>query len=150
MLQRLLWHDQTKSCVRAVQTELGPHGRNLRYLKIEDVSASRVERSILDQAPPVRVSGILDIEGVFTLDEHAVQCVMRKSEIDLRQRPEGTLPRHCPDLLKRLDDDVRWHESLGFRLGDGRSSRARVEFGCRFADDQSLKVHFFEPLRAAR
>lgn len=150
LLQRLLWHDQTKSCVTAVQDELGPRGSNIRYLKIEDLSASRVERSILDQAPPVRVNGVLDIEGVFTISDDVVQCVMRRNEIELRQRPADTLPRHCPPLLKRLDDEVKWHDSLGFRLGDGRSSRARVEFGCRFADDSSLKVHFFEPLRAAR
>lgn len=150
ILQEFIWHDQTKTCVNAIKSGLSDMTRWVRYLEIEQVAASSVERNVHAKSDPVRVSGVLDIEGVFTVGDRAAECAYMRHEIEVGQKPKGSLPQSCSSLLERLDSEVQWHDTLGFRLTDGRSSRAKLAFACEFGDPSSKQIKIVEPLKKAQ
>lgn len=145
-LQRLFWNEQTKICVDTVKMVLAGDNQRIRKLDIERVETSKIKRIVKNEAPAVRISGRLDVEGTFNVNEEAVECVQANNAASAGQRASSAVPQRCQAILSKLTLETREHEALGFKLGQGRTSKTELKFACQFSTPEAHVIAEIEPL----
>ena len=145
-VQKLFWNSQTKICVDTIKMALMGDANRIRRFDIEKIETSKVKRVVKNETPAVRVSGRLDIEGTFNVNEETVECVQASHAAQAGQRASSTVPQNCQALISKLTLETHEHDALGFTLGNGRSSRTHLKFACQFATPEAHVIAEIEPL----